>query len=204
MLRRSTNLGPACRLASSPEAGLGATVVTLKLGYPLLLYKVTVPTRLSLSRVVKVLCVGRGHGSPQSQATTLGPQQCPTPPHGWVQSRHMSREGDYSKASTVSQDPHGRALDPWICSPDLQCWSRTATCASRTPGIGFGPSRMGSGPPTMGSQGLRTEHTRALNRTQARVRYRHVSKPSLVWTCSHKLLLPAHAETRCCHVAYYM
>jgi hypothetical protein len=49
-------------------------VGTLKLGYPLLLYKDEVPTRLSLSRVVKVLCVGPGHDSPQSRATTLGPQ----------------------------------------------------------------------------------------------------------------------------------
>jgi hypothetical protein len=72
----------------------------------------------------------------------------------------------YSKASTVGQDPHGRAPDPWICSSDLQCWSRTATWASQTPGMGSGPSRMGSRPRIMGSQGPRTEHTRALNRTQ--------------------------------------
>jgi hypothetical protein len=39
-------------------------VGTLKLGYPLLLYKDTLPTRLSLSRVVKVLCVGPSHDSP--------------------------------------------------------------------------------------------------------------------------------------------
>jgi hypothetical protein len=31
----------------------------------------------------------------------------------------------YSKASTVSLDPHGKVLDPWIYSPDLQVWSRT-------------------------------------------------------------------------------
>jgi hypothetical protein len=42
------SFGPTCRLASSPEVGLGATVGTLKLGYPLLLYKDAVPTRLSL------------------------------------------------------------------------------------------------------------------------------------------------------------
>jgi hypothetical protein len=50
------------------------TVGTLKLGYPLLLYKDAVPTRLSLSRVVNVLSVGPSHDSPQPQATTLGPQ----------------------------------------------------------------------------------------------------------------------------------
>jgi hypothetical protein len=45
----------------------------------------------------------------------------------------------YSKASTVGQDPHGRAPDPWICSPDPQGWSRTATCTSQTPRMGSGP-----------------------------------------------------------------
>jgi hypothetical protein len=35
--------GPTCRLASSPEVGLGATVGTLELGYPLLLYKAQYP-----------------------------------------------------------------------------------------------------------------------------------------------------------------
>jgi hypothetical protein len=108
----------------------------------------------------------------------------------------------YSKTSTVSLDPHGRAPDPRICSPDLQGWTRIAACASWTPGMGSGPLRMGSRSPTMGSQGPRTEHTRALNRTQVGVWYQHVSRPSLVWTCPRTLLLPAQAETRCCHVAY--
>jgi hypothetical protein len=40
--------GPTCRLASSPEAGPGATIGTLKLGYQLLLYEDVVPTPLSL------------------------------------------------------------------------------------------------------------------------------------------------------------
>jgi hypothetical protein len=75
-------------------------------------------------------------------------------------------------------------------------------CASRTPRMGSGPSHMEFGSPTMGSQGPRTEHTWALNRTLAGVRYRHVSRPSLVRTCPHTLLLPAQVETRCCHVAY--
>jgi hypothetical protein len=94
-------------------------------------------------------------------------------------------------------------LDPPIYSLDPQGWSRTSMCASRTPGMRSGP------PPTYGvraahrgSQGPRTEHTRALNRTQAGVRYRHVSRPSLVRTCPHALLLLAQAETQCCHVAY--
>jgi hypothetical protein len=107
---------------------------TLKLGYPLLLYKDAVPTWLSLSRVVEVLCVGPGHDSPQPRATTLGPQQRLTPPHGRVRSRHLSREGDtlqainngpgppwesvgpldmHSGPPRLVQDPHVHGPDPW-------------------------------------------------------------------------------------------
>jgi hypothetical protein len=120
----------------------------------------------------------------------------------------------YFKASTVSPDLHGRVPDPWIYSPD--------------PKVGLGPSdiqvgppvlvlnlhlcqpdpwngirtpRMGSGLPTGWSQGPKTEHTQAVNRTQAGVWCRHVSRPSLVWTYPHSLLLLVQAETRCCHVA---
>jgi hypothetical protein len=50
--KRHTNhqssFGPTCRLVSSTEVGPGATVGTLKQGYPLLQYEDTVPTRLSL------------------------------------------------------------------------------------------------------------------------------------------------------------
>jgi hypothetical protein len=47
-LRRSTSFGPTCRLVSSPEVGPGATIGTLKLGYPLLQYEDAVPMQLSL------------------------------------------------------------------------------------------------------------------------------------------------------------
>jgi hypothetical protein len=60
------------------------SVGTLKLGYPLLLYKDEEPTRLSLSRVDEVLCVGLSYGPLQSQAAILGPQRRPTPPRGRV------------------------------------------------------------------------------------------------------------------------
>jgi hypothetical protein len=43
-----SSFGPTCRLASSPEVSPGATVGTLKLGYPLLQYEDAVPTQLSL------------------------------------------------------------------------------------------------------------------------------------------------------------
>jgi hypothetical protein len=139
MSKQSTSFGPTCRLASSPEVGPGATVGTLKLGYPLLLYKDAVPTWPSLSRVVKVLCVGPRHDSPQPRATTLGPQQRLTLPHGRVRSRHVSRESGRPQGLNSESRPHGRVPNPWIYSPDLQDWSRTSTCASRTPGMGSGP-----------------------------------------------------------------
>jgi hypothetical protein len=46
---RQSNFGPTCRLVSTPEAGLGATVGTLNQGYPLLQYEDTVPVRRSLA-----------------------------------------------------------------------------------------------------------------------------------------------------------
>jgi hypothetical protein len=46
---RQSNFGPTCRLASSPKAGLGATVGTLNQGYALLWYEDAVPIRRSLA-----------------------------------------------------------------------------------------------------------------------------------------------------------
>jgi hypothetical protein len=43
------NFGPTYRLASSPEAGPGATIGTLNQGYPLLRYEDVVPIRRSLA-----------------------------------------------------------------------------------------------------------------------------------------------------------
>jgi hypothetical protein len=86
----------------------------------------------------------------------------------------------YSETSPVSLGPHGKVSDPCIYGTGLQVWSRTSMCANQTPGMGSGPPCMGSGPPTVRSQGSRTEHTRALIRTQAGIRCRHVSRPDLV------------------------
>jgi hypothetical protein len=64
------------------------------------------------SRVVKELCVGPDHGSPQPQATTLGQQQRLTHHvHGSVAATWPEKEL-YSKPSTVSPDPHGKVSDP--------------------------------------------------------------------------------------------
>jgi hypothetical protein len=106
----------------------------------------------------------------------------------------------------VSPDPHGKVSDHWIYSPDLQVWSRTPTCTDRTP-------RMGSGPPPP-PYGVRVAHSRV-------PRFQDITHPGLnqgpgggpvptrvqIWSGGiriypHTLLLPAQAETRCCHVAY--
>jgi hypothetical protein len=84
----------------------------------MLLYKDEEPTRLSLSRVVEVLCVGLSHGSPQFQAAILGPQQRQTPPHGRVQSRPVSREGDILHGVNSSPDPQG-----WSWTPGYTVWT---------------------------------------------------------------------------------
>jgi hypothetical protein len=178
MSTRGTSFGPTYRLASSPEVGPGATIGTLKLGYPLLLYKDEEPTRLSLSCVVEVLCVGPSHGSPQSWAAILGPQQHPTPPHGQVRSRHVSREGDTLHGVNSGPEPHARAPDPWIYildpkdgpePPDIQSGPPRLVpdphVCKLDPWNGIRTLRMGSGSPTMGSQGPRTKRTWALGRT---------------------------------------
>jgi hypothetical protein len=105
MLRQGARFGPTCRLASSPEVGPGAIVGTLKLGYPLLLYKSTVPHAATLSRVVKELYVGPGHDSPQPRATTLGQQQRLTPPNGRVRGRHVPRESDILQGINSESGP---------------------------------------------------------------------------------------------------
>jgi hypothetical protein len=87
-------------------------VGTLKLGHPLLLYKDAVPIRLSLSRVVKVLCVGPSHDSSQPRATTLGPQQRLTPPHGRVRSRNVSKESDRPQGLNSESGPPWESVEP--------------------------------------------------------------------------------------------
>jgi hypothetical protein len=46
---RQLDSGPTCRLASSPEAGPGATIGTLNQGYPLLWYKDAIHIRRLLA-----------------------------------------------------------------------------------------------------------------------------------------------------------
>jgi hypothetical protein len=119
-------------------------VGTLKLGYPLLLYKDAVPTWLSL------VAWGPGHDSPQPRATTQGQQQRLTPPHGRVRGRHVSRESDILQGINSESGPHRRVSDPCIYGPGLQVWPRASTCANRTPRMGSGPPVWGPGRPQWG------------------------------------------------------
>jgi hypothetical protein len=137
---RQTSFGPTCRLVSSPEAGPGATVGTLKQGYPLLLYEGAVSTRLFL--------VAWQTTSDPTTRTAPGPPRCQkrqyAPRHQqWVQTPMGSIGPLYvwTEPPGKVQNLHGRA---------------------RTPGTGLGPPCVGSGPLTTGSRGTGTKSVRTL------------------------------------------
>jgi hypothetical protein len=124
--------------------------------------------------------VGPSHGSPQSQAAILGPQQHPTPQNGRIRSRHVSREGGVLQSINSESGPQRESAEPLVYSSDPQGWSRTPEYTVRAPRLvpdlhvckldpwnGSRPPRLGSGPPAEGSQGPRTGHTWTLNRTRA-------------------------------------
>jgi hypothetical protein len=63
--------------------------------------------------------VGPGRDSPQPRVITLGQQQ-PRPHHvDGFGAATWPEKVIYSKASTVSLDPHGRVSDPCIYGPNL-------------------------------------------------------------------------------------
>jgi hypothetical protein len=102
---RQTRFGPTCRLVSSPEVGPGATVGTLKQGYPLLLCEGAVSTRLFLV----------------AWQTTSDPttRTAPGPPRGQKR-RYAPRHQQWV------QTPMG-SIGPSTYGPDLQVRSRTST-----------------------------------------------------------------------------
>jgi hypothetical protein len=67
--------GPTCRLAPSPEVGPGATVGTLKQGYPLLQDEGAAPTEKSLvaRRTVLSRATSAAPGSPHGQGKRHAP-----------------------------------------------------------------------------------------------------------------------------------
>jgi hypothetical protein len=86
---RQSDSGPTCRLASSPEAGPGATVGTLNQGYPLLQHEDIAPLRRLLA----------------TRRTTPDPT-------GWAGQR--APRGRKRHHTSVSPDPHGRTPSPYI------------------------------------------------------------------------------------------
>jgi hypothetical protein len=106
--------------------------------------------------------VGPDHGSPQPRATTLGQQQHPTPPRGWLRGRHVAREGDILQGMNSEFRPHGKVPDPCIYRTGLRVRSRASTGANWTPRMGSGPLSVGSRPLTAGSRDSGTESTQAL------------------------------------------
>jgi hypothetical protein len=80
--------GSTCRLASSPEAGPGATVSTLNQGYLLLLHK--------------------GAALVQRLKTTWR-----MAPNGQVQARRVARKGGTSRCSSLEPDPCRKTPDPY-------------------------------------------------------------------------------------------
>jgi hypothetical protein len=86
---RQSDSCPTCKLASSPEAGPGATVGTLNQGYPLLQHEGIAHMRRSLA------------------ARRTAPD-----PAGWVgQGMLRDRETHHTPVRT---DPHERTQDPYI------------------------------------------------------------------------------------------
>jgi hypothetical protein len=85
---RQSDSGPTCRLASSPEAGPGATVSTLNQGYLLLLHKGTAPVQ-RLKTTWRMV------------------------PNGQVQERRVARKGSTSRCSSLGPDPHRRTSEPY-------------------------------------------------------------------------------------------
>jgi hypothetical protein len=137
---RQSSFGPTCRLLSSPEVGPGATVGTLKYGYPLLQYGNVVPARLSLAawRTAPDPTTWTAPRPPRGQRRQYPPryQRWVRTPWGSVGPLHIR-----TRPPGRVQDLHGR---------------------SRTPGTGPGPLRVGSGPLTARSQDSGTKNTQAL------------------------------------------
>jgi hypothetical protein len=113
----------------------------------------------------------------------------------------------YSMASTVSPDPHGRVSDP----------CRTPVYTVQAYKFGLGPPRVRTEPLEWDPDhpyGVRTAHSGVPgfhDRTYPGLNQDPGGgpEPTRVQTWSggiriypHTLLLPAQAETRCCHVAY--
>jgi hypothetical protein len=117
---RQSSFGPTCRLVFSPEAGPGATVSTLEMGYLLLQYEGVVSMQLSLvawrtthdptTRTVPGLPRGQednilqdgdsGFGPPWESA---GPLDAQTRPPGEVQDLHRYKPDPWDGSRTLQE-----------------------------------------------------------------------------------------------------
>jgi hypothetical protein len=165
-LTQGTSFVPTCRLVSSPEAGPRAIVGTLDQEYPLLQQEDAVPTRLSLVT----------WGTTPDSTTWMDPGS----PCGL--------ESDTLQYTNSGSGPHGKVSDPCTCRPDLRSMIQDPRECS--PDL-----QVGSRIPLHGIQtthgwvpGLRGREYPGL--AQAGVRCRHVSWPSLVWTCPYSATAP--------------
>jgi hypothetical protein len=158
--------------------------------------------------MVKELYVGPGHDLPQPRATTLGQQQRLTPPHGRVRGHHVSRESDILQGINSESGPPwestGPVSDPCIYGPSLQVWLGPGPPRVRTGPLEWDPDPYGVRVAHSGVPGFQDRTYPDLNQDPG-----GGSEPTRVQTWSsgirtypHTLLLPAQAETRCCHVAY--
>jgi hypothetical protein len=98
-----TDSGPTCKLASSPEAGLGATIGTLNQGYPLLQHKGIAPMR-------HLLAAQR----PAPNSTGWAGQRAPR----GEERRHASVRPDLHRRSPgpcirIGPEPRGRSEPQW-------------------------------------------------------------------------------------------
>jgi hypothetical protein len=131
---RQSSFGPTCRLVSSPEVGPGATVGTLKQGYPLQRYEGAVPTRLSL-------VAWQATPDPTTWTAPRSPrgQRRQNPPRykQWIRTPMGKRRTHAYTDRTSGQGP-------------------------RPPRVQTGPLDVGSGPLTVGSWDSGTKNSRAL------------------------------------------
>jgi hypothetical protein len=119
MATQDTDFGPTCRLSSSPEVGPGATVVTLKQGYPLF-YSIKTPHPYDTPR---------SHGKQHS-----------TPPHGRGWEHRVAREDKTPQGASIGSDLRGRTPD--LCTNG----SRAPNRACRAPRVSPRSLRVGTGP----------------------------------------------------------